>query len=254
MFGPDVCSIMAQFIVTGANRGIGLGLVRRLTARGENVVATTRSISAVPADITSSRGAGRVHWVALDAADPVSIEGFAARVAEAGVGAVDVLINNAGVSSQAKTLDQLTAAELHRVFAVNAFAPLLVAKALRPMLSAGSRKLIVNISSQLASITNNSGGSTYPYRASKAALNQLTVSMANELRGSGGSGGSGGGGEVSGFTCLAVHPGWVRTDMGGSQAPLSVEQSVTHLIELIDMAGPEHSGAFLNYDATPLPW
>jgi len=229
---------MAQFIVTGANRGIGLEMVRRLSARGDAVVATTRSLSVLPLESSTLRG---VRWTTLDAADPASIEGFAARVRDSGVSTIDTLINNAGVSSQAKALDQLTALELHRVFAVNAFAPLLVAKAILPMFATTGRRLIVNVSSQLASITNNSGGSTYPYRASKAALNQLTVSLANELR-------------PSGLTCLAVHPGWVRTDMGGSQAPLSPEQSVEHLLALIDRAGPDQSGRFFNYDGTPLPW
>src|SRR5690606_22411454 len=133
---------------------------------------------------------------------------------------IDVLINNAGVSSAGKKLESLDAAELQHVMMVNAIAPVLVARALLPNLRAGRRRLIVNITSQLGSIANNTGGSSYGYRASKAALNMLTRSMANELRG-------------EGFTCIAVHPGWVKTDMGGEEAPLAPEESARDLLALI---------------------
>ena len=231
---------MATYLITGANRGIGLEFVRQLTARGDSVIGTARDPEALSAEARAVPG---VRWVALEVADPASIDSLPTRLAGlgAGVGAIDVLINNAGVSSTAKTLAELTAAELHRVFAVNTFAPLLVTKALMPLLTAGTRKLIVNITSQLGSITNNTGGSTYPYRASKTGLNQLNASLANELR-------------PTGFTCLAMHPGWVQTDMGGKQATLTPETSVRHLLSVIDRAESGMSGRFFNYDGTPLPW
>lgn len=204
------------------------------------MIGTARDLSGLSEEARAVPG---VRWVALDVADPASIDSLPTRLASLGadVGAIDVLINNTGVSSTAKTLADLTAAELHRVFAVNTFAPLLVAKALMPLLSAGQRKLIVSITSQLGSIANNNGTSTYPYRASKTGLNQLNASLAHELR-------------PAGFTCLAMHPGWVQTDMGGKQATLSPEASVRHLLGVIDRAEPGMSGRFLNYDGTPLPW
>jgi NAD(P)-dependent dehydrogenase (short-subunit alcohol dehydrogenase family) len=152
-----------------------------------------------------------------------------------------VLINNAGVSSTAKSISELTMEELQRVFAINASAPMLVAAALLPNLRLGARKVVMNISSQLASIANNKGGSTYPYRASKTALNQLTVCMANELR-------------ADGFCCVCVHPGWVKTDMGGPNAPLLPPESAGYLIRLLDGLTPAKSGSFLNYDGATMPW
>ncbi|MEK6701435.1 MAG: SDR family oxidoreductase [Planctomycetota bacterium] len=227
---------MPTYLITGANRGIGLQFARQITSRGDRVLATTRRPAELPADVASIKG---VTWLPLDVSDPASIDSLPSRLG--GVNAIDVLINNAGVSSTIKNIAQLTAEELHKVFAVNSFAPLLVARALLPLLKVGSRKLIVNITSQLASITNNTGGSSYPYRASKTALNQLTASLSNELR-------------PAGFTCLAIHPGWVKTDMGGQEAPLTVEQAVSHMLPVFDKATPAQSGKFLNYDGKPLAW
>jgi NAD(P)-dependent dehydrogenase (short-subunit alcohol dehydrogenase family) len=152
-----------------------------------------------------------------------------------------VLINNAGVSSKARSVTEVDAAELAHAFAVNASAAVLVVKALLPNLRAGKQKLIVNITSQLGSIANNSGGSTYGYRASKAALNMFTVCLSNELKG-------------EGFTVVAIHPGWVRTDMGGKNATLSVEESVGAILKTIGALRDEDTGRFLNYDGTGLPW
>jgi len=231
---------MATYLITGANRGIGLEFVRQLTARGDSVIGTARDPAGL---LEEARAVPGVRWVALEVADPASIDSLPTRLGSlgSGVGPIDVLINNAGVSSTAKTLADLTSAELHRVFAVNTFAPLLVTKALLPLMSAGGRKLIVHITSQLGSITNNNGTSTYPYRASKTGLNQLNASLAHELR-------------PAGFTCLAMHPGWVQTDMGGKQATLTPESSVRHLLGVIDRAEPGLSGRFFNYDGAPLPW
>ena len=97
------------------------------------------------------------------------------------------------------------------------------------------------MSSQLASITNNNGGSSYAYRASKTALNQLNRSLANELG-------------PEGFTCVVVHPGWVRTDMGGPGAPILPADSVKMLLKLIDGLTPSDNGKFFNNDGTILPW
>src|SRR5262249_23044296 len=150
---------------------------------------------------------------------------------------IDVLVNNAGVSSKAKRLGDLTADELQRVFAVNATGPVILAAALLPNLRAGSQRKVINISTQMGSIAlnspPNSGGASYGYRSSKAALNMLTASMANELR-------------PDGFTCIALHPGWVRTDMGGSGAPLGAPESISSMLKLIDSLRPEQSGAFLD--------
>lgn len=223
------------YLITGANRGIGLEFARQLSQRGKDaiIIATARE----PANAQDL--ARLVHEVvALDVADESSIAAFAEKLSGR---PIDVLINNAGVGSDQNTLAKVTLAELQRVFGVNTFAPLLVAKALMPNLRAGQRKTIFNITSQLGSITNNKGGSSYPYRASKSGLNQLTVSLSHELKG-------------EGFCCVMAHPGWVKTDMGGPNATLTPEQSVTGLLKIIDGLKPEDTGAFFNYDGKTLPW
>ncbi|MCC6675514.1 MAG: SDR family oxidoreductase [Phycisphaerales bacterium] len=226
---------MPTYLITGANRGLGLEFARQLSTRGKDTVilATARE----PDKATDL--ARLVHEVLpLDAADPAS---HAALAAKLGDRPVDVLINNAGVSSDANSLEKLTMEELQRVFAVNAFAPLLIAKAILRNIRAGDRKTIFNITSQLGSIANNKGGSSYPYRASKTALNQLTVSLSNELKG-------------EGFTCIMVHPGWVKTDMGGPNATLTPEQSIEGMLKLLDGLKPEDTGKFYDYSGKTLPW
>lgn len=220
-------------LVTGATRGIGLEFARQLSERGDVVLATARDPKNA-GELTSFR----LSIGGLDVSDPISIEGLTEALAGR---PIDVLINNAGVGSPTKSINDCTADELQRVFMINSVAPILVAKAVLPSLRLGKRKLIVNISSQLASITNNTGGSSYAYRASKAALNQLNKSLANELG-------------PEGFTCVVVHPGWVRTDMGGPSAPILPPDSVKMLLKLIDGLTPADNGKFFNNDGTVLPW
>jgi NAD(P)-dependent dehydrogenase (short-subunit alcohol dehydrogenase family) len=222
-------------IVTGASRGIGLEMCRVLATRGDRVIATARATTPALAELASAHG---VEVMELEVTDAGSIKALAKRLSGR---PIDALINNAGVSSTAKSISELTMEELQRVFAINASAPMLVAAALLPNLRLGARKVVMNISSQLASIANNKGGSTYPYRASKTALNQLTVCMANELR-------------ADGFCCVCVHPGWVKTDMGGPNAPLLPPESAGYLIRLLDGLTSAKSGSFLNYDGATMPW
>jgi NAD(P)-dependent dehydrogenase (short-subunit alcohol dehydrogenase family) len=221
------------FLVTGANRGLGLEFVRQLAARDQRVFATARE-PAMATELASIVG----EVLPLDLADPGSSDALGRHL---GGRPVDVLINNAGIASQSRSIQSLDAADLQRSLAINSIGPLLVTKALMPNLRASQAKTVFTITSQLGSIANNDGGSTYGYRASKAALNQLMVCLANEL-------------SAEGFTCVVAHPGWVRTDMGGPRAPLSPEESVNHLVRLIDRLRPEDSGKFFNYDGSILPW
>lgn len=226
---------MPTYLITGANRGLGLEFARQLSTRGKDtVVLATARDPARAADL-----ARLVHQVIpLDAADPASIAALREHVRDR---PIDVLINNAGVSGVARSIADLTPEEFQRVFAVNAYAPLLIAGALLPNLRAGARKLIFNITSQRGSITNNAGGGAYTYGASKAALNHLNATLAHELK-------------PEGFTCVVIHPGWVRTDMGGENAPIEPEQSIAGMLDLIDSLTPEQSGRFLDYQGNGFPW
>lgn len=225
---------MAQtYLVTGANRGLGLEFARQLAKRGDQIIGTARE----PEKATEL--ARLVHSVvALDLLDPTSVSSLGGRLGDR---PIDVLINNAGISSSGKSIETLDALELQRAFIVNSIGPLMVARSVLKNLRASKRKLVFNISSQLGSVANNRGGSSYAYRASKAALNQLTVSLANELR-------------PRGFICVVAHPGWVKTDMGGPGAPMTAEDSVGYLLKLIDRLQPEDSGQFFNYDGKQMAW
>ncbi|MCC6284708.1 MAG: SDR family oxidoreductase [Phycisphaerales bacterium] len=224
---------MAQtFLVTGVGRGIGAEFARQVQARGDRVVGTVRDAAAPPR--TGFSG----PLVSLELTEAPSI----ARLGDAvGDVAIDVLINSAGASCDAKSLDRCRMDEMTRVFTVNSFAPVLVTRALAGHLRRGSRRVVVNISSVMGSMARNTGGSSYVYRASKAALNMLTVCMHHELK-------------SEGFICVALHPGWVRTDMGGPSAPVTPEQSVSGMLALIDRLRPEDSGGYFAFDGERLPW
>ncbi|MEZ5977482.1 MAG: SDR family oxidoreductase [Planctomycetota bacterium] len=221
------------WIVTGANRGIGLEFVRRLVERGEDVIATARDPRR--ADELRATGA-RVQ--ALDIADPASVAAFAKAVADE---RVDVLVNNAGQGVNSDSLGSIDFEIVRRLFEVNAMGTLRVTEALLPALRNGERKLIVNVTSRMGSIDDNTSGGAYAYRASKAALNMINKCLANDLG-------------REGFTSIVVHPGWVRTDMGGGGAPLSVETSVEGLLQVVDHLDARANGRFFAFDGEEIPW
>lgn len=223
----------ATYLITGATRGIGLELARQLSARGGTVFATARDPSRA-GDLASLP----VKVLTLDVSDERSIQALPGQL---GGRAVDVLINNAGVSADDKSIHDVSGDELADVFRVNSFAPVLVAKALLENLRAGKRRTVVNITSQLGSLTNYTAGWSYAYCASKAALNMFTRAMGAELK-------------PDGFTCVALHPGWVQTDMGGGRAPLQPEVSVGSMLGVIDSLGAQASGSYLNYDGEQIDW
>ena len=220
-------------LITGANRGIGLEYARQFSARGYTVIGTARDL----ADAKElSAVARRVEQ--LDVTDAASVAALARRLD--GV-AIDILVNNAGVFDRRdSTVDKVDFAVMENTFAVNTLGPLRVVQALLPNLRQGKRKTIVNMSSQLGSIGNSSGG-WYAYRASKAALNQVNKSLAVELG-------------PNGFICVVLHPGWVRTDMGGSGATYSPEESVSGLIAVIEKLQPADNGRFYDFKGNAIPW
>lgn len=228
---------MATWLITGANRGIGLEFAKHLRAKGESVIATARR----PADAEELSGLG-VEVLALDVSDQASVDAFAEEV---GGRAVDVLINNAGMNPrECDGLSDLDLDDMMATFRTNAGGPLLVTRALLPALAKGSRKLVVNISSQMGSIgkaISDKAGGNYAYRSSKSALNMVTTLMAEDLR-------------DKGITCVMMHPGWVRTDMGGPQATLSTDESVSGMLSVIDRLTPRDSGVFIDPAGKPLPW
>lgn len=220
-------------LVTGANRGIGLEYARQFADKGYRVIGTARD----PAKATDLAAvADRVE--ALDVSDAASVAALAARLDGE---AIDILVNNAGVFDRGDvSIEKVDFAQMEQTFAVNTLGPLRVVQALLPNLRKGQRKLIVNMSSQLGSISGSTG-TWYAYRSSKAALNQITKTMSAELG-------------KEGFVCVVVHPGWVRTDMGGDRADIDAPTSVAGIRQVIASLDAARAGRFWMYDGSELPW
>ena len=221
------------WVVTGANRGIGLALAGALAADGHTVIATARRPEAA-----DDLAALDVRVEPLDVADGASVARFAQTLE--GVG-VDALVNNAGIGHDHRELGALDYDELERFFRVNTLGALRVTEALLPGLRARDRRLVVNVTSKMGSMADNTSGSHYGYRPSKAALNMVTVSLALDLAG-------------ERFTCVALHPGWVRTDMGGTSAPLDVAESAHGMLEVVRRMGPAESGTFIDFRGDRIGW
>jgi NAD(P)-dependent dehydrogenase (short-subunit alcohol dehydrogenase family) len=228
-------------VVTGSNRGLGLGLVRELVAREWRVIAGCRR----PDDAGDLRMVVPTNdIIELTTTDDASIVAFGHDVVDR-TERVDLLVNNAGIGRSGAPsgpstwpLAALTSVGLGEMYRTNVIGPVLVTQALSPLLGDGS--IVLNMSSRLGSISVGYGRDL-GYNTSKAALNMATVVMAGEL------------GE-RGVTCVTVHPGWVRTDMGGPSAPMSTEESTSALAELVDRIGPEHNGRFLTWTGEEHPW
>ena len=189
---------MNHYLITGANRGLGLEFVRQLLARGERVTATCREPG--KAKELAALACDRLAVLPLDVTDPAQIALLAKQVSE-----VDVLINNAGVAAEHETFGTFEAGTMARVLTINSIAPMLVTQAVAPRMGKGGK--IVCITSGLGSIAN-SEGLTFglSYGMSKAALNMGVKKLASEM-------------EQRGIAIITLHPGWVQTDLGHSLGP-----------------------------------
>jgi NAD(P)-dependent dehydrogenase (short-subunit alcohol dehydrogenase family) len=226
-------------LVTGANRGLGLEFVRQLLARGDHVVATCRHPGKATAlNPLAGEFPGRLHVLPLDVADPKSIAELA-RELPLVCETLDLLVNSAGVLHSGERFGSLTPANLDDSFRTNARGPLLLAQALAPMLADGAR--VADITSELGSIASLARFGTPSYNISKAAQNMVTALLAKALA-------------TRGIIVLALHPGWVQTDMGGSGASLAPAQSVQGLLQVIDGATLQSSGQFLDWQGNALSW
>lgn len=228
-------------LITGANRGLGLEFTRQLLARGDAVIATCRQ----PAQATALQALGAAHpgqlrVLALDVASEAARAQFTAALEHALAGtALDLLINNAGVLHSGERFGHVTQAALEESLRVNAIGPFLLTQALAEHLRDGAT--VANLTSQLGSIARVSRFGTPSYCAGKAAQNMLGAQLAQAL-------------SPRGIVVLQLHPGWVQTDMGGAQAPLSVRESAAGLLAVIAAATPAQSGRFLDWQGQELPW
>jgi NAD(P)-dependent dehydrogenase (short-subunit alcohol dehydrogenase family) len=225
---------MPNVFLTGASRGLGLEFAKQYAAEGWRVIATVRD----PARADALRAIkGKVEIHALDVMD------FAAAARLGDVlrdEAIDVLIANAGISGpRDMSLKHIDGDAWAEVFRVNTMAPAAIAGALTDQIARSGQRKAIAISSRLGSMAENNDGGMYVYRSSKAALNAVWRSFAIDN---------------PGLIATVLHPGWVRTDMGGEAAPIAPSESVAGMRRVIDGLTKQDSGGFRNFDGPPLPW
>ncbi len=232
---------MGSVLVTGSNRGLGLEWVRRYADDGWRVYATCRQPEAAQALTELARSCPRISVHRLDVTAPDQIADLAAVLGEA---PLDRLINNAGVYFERWGRDRLGTIDYAawlETLDVNILGAFRVTEALLPNLKRAAGARVVNISSHMGSIADINVPNDYAYRSSKAALNAASRGLAHELA-------------AFGIGLLILHPGWVRTRMGGEDAPLSAAESVAGMQALVERYTPAMAGRFFRYDGTELPW
>ena len=226
---------MSRVLITGASRGIGAEMARQYAAAGDDVIACVRDPDAAPGieDVRDS-----VTVVQMDTGSPDSIAAAAAAI---GDGAIDVLINNAGaVGGTRQSVDDLDLEEWHRSLDVNTIGPLLIARAFKPNLAASGDGKLMNVTSQLAASTWPMGG-MYIYSSTKAGLSKIAQALAIDWK-------------DEPITVALMHPGWVKTDMGGPHAAITPEESASGIRAVIAGLTKADSGKFYKWDGEIHAW
>ena len=226
---------MSRVLITGASRGIGAEMARQYAAAGDDVIACVRDPDAAPGieDVRDS-----VTVVQMDTGSPDSITAAAAAI---GDGAIDVLINNAGaVGGTRQSVDDLDLEEWHRSLDVNTIGPLLIARAFKSNLAASGDGKLMNVTSQLAASTWPMGG-MYIYSSTKAGLSKIAQALAIDWK-------------DEPITVALMHPGWVKTDMGGPHAAITPEESASGIRAVIAGLTKADSGKFYKWDGEIHAW
>ena len=231
---------MKTVLITGTNRGLGLELVKQLTSSGHRVIATCRNASKSLELLNLQKNLnGALELMELDLMSDDSIGGLTALLSDR---EVDIFINNAGIMGlRGLEFGQITGESWLEVFRINTIAPLLVCQKIIKNINLGRDKKMFFISSRVGSIQENTGGAMYAYRSSKTALNQVVKSLSIDLL-------------DRGISAIALHPGWVLTDMGGPKALIDTSTSVSGMIEVMDKVSIKDTGNFFNYDGSMIPW
>ena len=230
---------MKNILITGANRGLGLGFAKKCLKKDFHVLATVRDIK------------GSKELLALKERFPDNLEIFELDLLKEKAGStlasflgdrpIDILINNAGVGSTNQHFEAVSPKPWLEVLKVNLIAPLMVTQSIIDNVKKGVDKKIYFLSSQLGSIADNNSGGMYIYRSSKTGLNQVIKSLSVDLK-------------PQGITVVSLHPGWVKTDMGGPNAPVSIDESIDGMMQVIYATDISDTGRFLNYKGKELPW
>lgn len=229
-----------KILVTGASRGIGLEMVRYGMDKGWNVLACCRHPQQAENLLSMAQlSNGRVSVYIADMSELATIQALAYELRNE---KIDMLINNAGVyGSDRNRFGEVDVKSWLDSFQVNTIAPLKMSEAFVEQLSMGHNKVIACLSSKMGSMSDNSSGGSYIYRSSKAALNAVVKSMSIDLA-------------DKGIKCVVLHPGWVKTEMGGPNAEITSRQSVEKMFDTLLSLHAEDSGRFIDIDGTDIPW
>lgn len=228
---------MPHALITGANRGIGLEHVRQLLSREWTITAAVRDPDSAKDLKALDPGDGRLKIERYDAAELEDAADLTKRV----TGPIDILFANAGVMPKDQAFGAAANEDFMRAMRINALAPLALAEAFADQVAQSQMKVIALQSSRMGSIADNDSGGRYGYRASKAALNAVGKSLSVDLK-------------DKGVIVLILHPGWVRTDMGGPNGLLTITECVDGELDLIARANPAMSGRFFHVSGEDLPW
>jgi len=223
-------------LITGANRGLGLEFVKQYAMDGYQVIACSRKINKKDALHRLQTSFENISVHALDVADFSSIDQFAKTYKQP----IDILINNAGVYPDS-SMEHINYDAWLDAFKINTLAAFKMTKAFLPHLKKGELKKIASLTSKMGSIDDNAGGGEYLYRSSKTALNMVMKSLSIDLK-------------PYDMSLITLHPGWVRTDMGGPNGLIDAEESVIGMKRQIDKLSMKTTGQFIAYDGKKIPW
>lgn len=227
-------------LITGANRGIGLEMVKYAMQQGWRVFACCRNPH--KADNLFNIAKLSNGQISVHIADMLELATLQALSYELRNDPIDILVNNAGIyGSDNNKFGAVDASSWLQAFQVNSVAPLKMVEAFAEQLFMGKRKLVACMSSKMGSMADNGFGNSYIYRSSKAALNAVVKSLSIDLK-------------AQGIITVALHPGWVKTDMGGPDAEISTRESVQLLFSNLMSLTIEDSGRFIDIDGSDIPW
>ena len=223
-------------LITGANRGLGLEFVKQYAIDNYEVIACSRKINKKDDLHKLQVKFKNISIYKLDVANFSSIDQFAKSLKSP----IDILINNAGVYPDS-SIDHINYDTWLEAFKINTLAAFKMTKAFLPHLKKSHLKKVASLTSKMGSIDDNSGGSEYLYRSSKTALNMVMKSLSIDLK-------------PYDLALITLHPGWVRTDMGGPNGLIDADESVTGMKRQIDKLSMKTSGQFIAYDGKKIPW
>ncbi|HUU79671.1 MAG TPA: SDR family oxidoreductase [candidate division Zixibacteria bacterium] len=236
---------MKTIFITGSSRGLGLEFTKQYLELGNQVIASCRKPEkAKNLHDLKKLFPNTLTIIQLDVTKENERERVFGQIKKA-FGSIDILINNAGIISgdgkNIYNLGDVHKEDFMKILQINSLAPLLMNEKFLPLLEKGTNSKIINMSSQNGSITQRTQGGKYSYCTSKAALNMITKILSNDLR-------------EKEITILSIQPGWIKTDMGGPEAPLEPKEPISKIIKLVESIGITDTGKFLTQEGKELPW